>query len=136
MPTQFWINLPVKNVAHSKAFFTAMGFHFNDEMQESANSACMLMGEKNVVVMLFDEATYMGFFNGELNGIQNSAEVLLSFDASSKEEVDEIAQRAVMAGGSSRHVPSEMNGFMYGCMFTDIDGHKWNALYMDMSKMA
>jgi len=25
---------------------------------------------------------------------------------------------------------------MYGCGFTDPDGHRWNALYMDMSKMA
>ena len=29
----------------------------------------------------------------------------------------------------------QMKGWMYGCVFTDLDGHKWNILYMDMSKM-
>jgi predicted lactoylglutathione lyase len=24
---------------------------------------------------------------------------------------------------------------MYGCVFADLDGHRWNVLYMDMSKM-
>ena len=61
---------------------------------------------------------------------------MLSIDAESKEEVDEIAQKALDAGGKTNHQPGEMQGWMYGCVFSDIDGHKWNVLYMDMSKMA
>jgi uncharacterized protein len=25
---------------------------------------------------------------------------------------------------------------MYGCLFVDIDGHRWNVLYMDLEKMS
>jgi predicted lactoylglutathione lyase len=131
--TQFWINLPVKSIEKSKAFFTKLGFTFNEE-RTSANAACLMMGEKNVVCMLFDEPTFKGFISGgELS--DNSTEVLLSIDAQSKEEVDEIVVKAIAAGGSSNHKPSEMKGWMYGCVFSDLDGHRWNVLHMDMSKM-
>jgi len=131
---QFWLNLPVKNVEKSKAFFSELGFTFNTGMGNGPNSACMVVGEKGVVVMLFDEPTFRGFIN---NGVvaSNAAEVLLSIDAESKKEVDEMARKAIEAGGTSDHKPGEMQGFMYGCVFTDIDGHRWNVLYMDMSKM-
>ena len=58
--------------------------------------------------------------------------MLLSIDAQSKEEVDAMVQKAIEAGGTSNHKPSEMKGWMYGCVFTGIDGHKWNVLYMDL----
>ena len=130
---QFWINLPVKSIEKSKAFFTKLGFTFNEE-RTSPNAACLMLGEKNVVCMLFDEPTFKGFISGaELSS--NATEVLLSIDAQSKEEVDEIVAKAIAAGGSSNHKPSEMKGWMYGCVFADLDGHRWNVLYMDMSKM-
>jgi len=130
---QFWINLPVKNIEHSKIFFTKLGFTFNKE-RNSPNSACLMLGEKNIVCMLFDEPTFKNFISGDQLA-KNATEVLLSIDAQSKEEVDEIVSKAIAAGGSSNHKPSEMKGWMYGCVFSDLDGHRWNVLYMDMSKM-
>ncbi len=134
MARQFWINLPVKNINNSKEFFTKLGFKFNTE-HNSPNSACLLLGESNVVCMLFDEQTFKGFTNNEITSTNTSTEVLLSFDAQSKEEVDEMAKKAIDAGGTSNHKPTEMKGFMYGCVFSDIDGHRWNVLHMDISKM-
>ncbi len=61
MTKQFWINLPVKNITKSKAFFTKLGFKFNTQQGNTENSACLLIGEKEVVVMLFDEPTYKSF---------------------------------------------------------------------------
>lgn len=134
MAKDFWINLPVKNVTKSKEFFSKIGFNFN-EQQGGPNSACMLLGDKNVVVMLFDEPTFMGFINHEVSNANQSTEVLLSIDAQSKEEVDELVKKVLAAGGNSNHKPYEMTGFMYGCVFSDVDGHRWNVLHMDMSKM-
>ncbi len=134
MAKQFWLNLPVKNINKSKEFFTKLGFKFNIE-RSSPNAACLLLGESNVVCMLFEEQTFKSFINNEITDTKQSAEVLLSFDAQSKEEVDEMAAIAVEAGGVSNHKPKEMTGFMYGCVFSDLDGHRWNVLYMDMSKM-
>jgi predicted lactoylglutathione lyase len=135
MTKQFWLNLPVKDVNKSREFFGKLGFQFNNGPGNGPNSACMLLGEKNVVVMLFDEPTFKGFTNNEITSTKQSTEVLLSFDAESKEEVDELAAKAVEAGGATNHKPSPMQGGMYGCVFTDLDGHRWNILHMDMSKM-
>ncbi|MEI9910496.1 MAG: VOC family protein [Bacteroidota bacterium] len=132
---QFWINLPVKNIEKSKAFFTKLGFTFNTQQGNGPNSACLMIGEKNIVCMLFDEPTFKQCINNEADLSKNTTEVLLSVDAQSKKEVDEMAAKAIAAGGSSNHQPGDMKGFMYGCIFSDLDGHRWNVLYMDMSKM-
>ncbi len=135
MTKQFWINLPVKDINKSRDFFTKLGFKFNTKHGNGHSSACMLLGENNIVCMLFDEPTFKVFTNNEITNTQKSNEVLLSIDAQSKEEVDEMVKKAIQAGGTSNHQPSEMTGFMYGSVFTDLDGHRWNVLYMDTTKM-
>ena len=135
MTKQFWINLPVKDVNKSREFFTKLGFKFNTERGNGPNSACLLIGDKNVVVMLFDEPTFKGFTQHHISDANAGNEVLLSIDAESKEEVDELVQKVIAAGGKSSHKPKAMDGFMYGCVFSDLDGHRWNILYMDMTKM-
>jgi predicted lactoylglutathione lyase len=135
MIKDLWINLPVKDVAKSKSFFKELGFTFNQQHGNTDTSASLLVGKQNVVVMLFDEKTFTGFVNSQVADVTASTEVLLSIGVDSKEEVDELAKKAVATGGASSHQPKEMQGWMYGCLFTDLDGHKWNVLYMDMSKM-
>jgi predicted lactoylglutathione lyase len=135
MTKQFWLSLPVKDVNRSREFFTKMGFKFSEGPGNSPNSAPLLVGDKNVVVMLFEEAAFKGFTNNEITNTKQSCEVLLSIDAQNKEEVDEMAKKAIEAGGTSNHKPAEMKGYMYGCVFSDLDGHRWNVLHMDMSKM-
>ncbi|MEI7661331.1 MAG: VOC family protein [Bacteroidota bacterium] len=135
MIKQFWINLPVKNISKSKEFFTRLGFKFRDEKGLSPGSACLMIGECNTVCMLFEEQIFKSFINNEVADTGKSTEVLLSIDAQSREEVDEMAEKAIAAGGASNHKPGIMSGPMYGCVFSDPDGHLWNVLYMDMGKM-
>ncbi|GHN01707.1 glyoxalase [Cytophagales bacterium WSM2-2] len=134
MAKEFWLNLPVRDIKKTREFFSKLDFPFKKE-RNTDNSACMTLGEKNVVIMLFEDPMFKGFINSDIADPQKGTEVLLSFDAKSKEEVDEVAKKAIEAGGKSTHKPTEMKGWLYGCVFTDLDGHKWNALYMDMSKM-
>ncbi|MDB5250811.1 MAG: extradiol dioxygenase [Segetibacter sp.] len=136
MIQDIWINLPVNDVNKSKEFFTKLGFSLNQRFPNSDTSASLLIGKKEVVVMLFDEQTFKGFSNAQVADAKQVTEVLLSIGAESKEEVDELAKKAVAAGGTSNHKPGEMKGWMYGCLFVDLDGHRWNVLYMDMSKMS
>lgn len=132
MAKQFWLNLPVKDVSRSKAFFSKLDFKFNDA-HSTSTSACMLLGEKDIVLMLFEEPTFKKFTQEEIPG--KGCEVLLSIDANSKDEVDELVEKAVASGGTSNHKPYPLNGPMYGAVFSDPDGHKWNVLYMDTTKM-
>ena len=135
MVKDFWLNLPVKNISKSKEFFTHLGFKINTNYGNTENSLSFIIGDQKVILMLFDEPTFKGFINSEIANAHQSAEILLSIDAQSKEEVDEMAKKAIEAGGKSNHVPTEMDGWMYGCIFSDLDGHRWNVLYMDMAKM-
>lgn len=133
MTKQFWLNLPVKDIQKSKAFFSALGFPFN-EQQTNEESACMVLGEKSIIVMLFTEKVFQHFCRNNVTDANSSTEVLLSIDAESKEEVDELLAKAVEAGGSVYGEPHDQ-GWMYGAGFCDLDGHRWNVLYMDMSKL-
>ncbi len=135
MTKQLWINLPVKDLQQSKAFFEALGFSFNTKYGNTDHSASLLIGEKNIVVMLFTEPLFESFTRRKIADTATGTEVLFSIDAESREEVDEIAVKVVAAGGDLFAQPAEQQGWLYGCGFADPDGHRWNVLFMDMSKM-
>ncbi|MBP1989363.1 VOC family protein [Paenibacillus eucommiae] len=134
MTKELWLNLPVKDLEKSKEFFTKLGFSFHPRHMNSNEMAGLIIGDKNVMVMLFPEAAFKGFTGNEIADTNQGTEVLLSIDAESREEVDEMIQRAVDAGGTAYSKP-QGQGWMYGAGFTDLDGHRWNVLYMDMSQM-
>ena len=85
--------------------------------------------------MLFNQDQFTSFTRATIADTGAGTEVLFSIDAESRGEVDELAEKAEAAGGTIFGKPSEIQGWMYGCGFTDLDGHRWNVLHMDMSKM-
>jgi len=134
MTKELWINLPVKDVKKSKEFFIKIGFT-PEETHETADMTCVKVGEKNIAVLLFAEETLKGFAKNEISDTKAGTEMLISFDAESREEVDETARKVFEAGGTVFTEPGEIQGWMYGCAFADLDGHRWNKIYMDFSKM-
>jgi predicted lactoylglutathione lyase len=135
MAKQIWLNLPVKDVAKSKAFFLKIGFTFNEE-HDTPKSTCMLVGEGKFVIMLFEEKMFEDISQNKLTDTKTSSEILISIDAESKEEVDTLAKKVQEAGGNVFAAPSLNQGWMYGCGFADLDGHRWNSLFMDFSKLS
>jgi uncharacterized protein len=133
MTKEIWINLSVKDVAKSKEFFSRIGFAPN-EKHASADMACFTVGEKNMTILFFSEETFKGFTKSEISDTK-AAEVLISFDAESREEVDATANKVREAGGNIFAAPGEIQGWMYGFAFADLDGHRWNMVYMDFSKL-
>ena len=85
--------------------------------------------------MLFEEPMFKGFIQHPISNTQIGSEVLFSVDAESRAEVDEIARKVKEAGGNVFAPPDENGGWMYGCGFADLDGHRWNVLFMDWDKM-
>jgi uncharacterized protein len=134
MPKEIWINLPVNNVAKARDFYVSLGFTFN-ETHSNNSMAAMQVSDKNISLMLFDANTFSHINQIAVTDTKSSAEVLFSLDAASKEEVDNWAKKAAAAGGSVFAPPAVIQGWMYGCAFTDLDGHRWNVLHMDMSQM-
>jgi len=134
MTKELWINLPVKDLKKSKAFFSQLGFSFHPRHIHSEDAAGLVIGEHNILVMLFPESTFKSFTRNDIADTGQGTEVLLSIDAASKEEVDEMVKRVREAGGTIYGEPHDQ-GWMYGAGFADLDGHRWNILYMDMSQM-
>ena len=135
MAKEFWVNLPTKDINKTKTFFKAIGFVENTHFGENPTMASFFLGEKNVAVNFFTEEIFKGFSGNEIADTIKGTEVLLSIDAQTRAEVDELAKKAVEAGGIVYGKPGEKDGWMYGCGFTDLDGHRWNVLYMDFSKL-
>lgn len=135
MTKQIWLNLPVKDVAKAKEFFWKIGFSFN-EQHDTPTSTCMVVGERHFVVMLFEESVFAGFSQNGITDTNSGSEVLISIDAENREEVDELAQKVKDAGGTIFSEPVESQGWMYGFGFADLDGHRWNVLFMDFSKLS
>jgi len=135
MENEFWLNLSSKDLVKAKVFFTKIGFVMN-ERHQAPHMVSMFIGKKSIVLNLFTENLFQGFIGGHpITKTSQSTEVLFSIGAASTLEVDEIARKAERAGGTVYAKPGFKDGWMYGCGFTDLDGHRWNVLYMDMNKM-
>lgn len=135
MSRELWLNLPVREPERAKAFYTQLGFRLNEQYASQDGSLSLIVGDNQVVLMLFPETTFRTFAGNPIADSRQGTEVLFSLGANSRDEVDEIALKAESAGGTVFSKPGEQGGWMYGCGFADPDGHRWNALYMDMSKM-
>jgi hypothetical protein len=132
MTKQIFINLPVKDLKKSMAFFEKLGFTFNMQFTDD-NAACMIIGE-NIYAMLLLEKFFKTFTNKEIADAKKTTEVLIAIDAESRQAVNEMIKKAVEAGGSTYRNPQD-NGWMYGHSFADLDGHQWEVLYIDESQM-
>lgn len=134
MTKEIWLNLPVKDVNKSKEFFGKIGWRLNEKHAAVDDMVCFTVGEKNIAVLLFAEETLKGFMKNEISDTKAGSEMMVSFDAESREEVDETARKVFDAGGTVFNQPTEIQGWMYGFAFADLDGHRWNQVFMDFGK--
>jgi len=128
MAKQIFVNLPVKDLNRSVAFFTKLGFKFDPKFTDE-NATCMIVGE-NIYVMLLLEKFFKTFTTKELCDAKKNTEVLVCLSCDSRSEVDDLVVKAVAAGGSTPRKPQD-HGFMYGHGFEDLDGHIWELIYME-----
>jgi predicted lactoylglutathione lyase len=132
MATKIFVNLPVKDLNKSIAFFTKLDFKFNPQFTDE-KATCMIVGE-DIFVMLLAEDFFKTFTKKEISDATTSTEVILTLSADSREKVEELVNKAVAAGGTTPNEAQD-HGWMYGYGFQDLDGHLWEIMYMDPSGM-
>jgi predicted lactoylglutathione lyase len=132
MHKQIFVNLPVRDLARSRAFFSSLGFDFNPQFSNEAG-ACMIIGE-NIFAMLLTEPFFRGFTTKPLADARECTEVLTCLSCESRAEVDALVAKAIAAGGRAPN-PTQDHGFMYGHGFEDLDGHLWELAWMDPGAM-
>ncbi len=131
MASQVFINLVVKDIEKSMAFYTQMGFSNNPQFSDESGK-CMVWNE-SIFVMIMTAEKFKSFTSKPLADTKNSIAGIFSISVDSLERVNEIVDKAVAAGGIE---PTEMKdyGFMQLRSIEDFDGHTWEIFYMDMSK--
>lgn len=125
-----FVNLPIKDLNATMGFFTKIGFEFNMQFTDD-KAACLVLGD-NIYAMLLKEEFFQTFIKKEIADASRSTEVITALSADSREQVDELADKALAAGAKQYNDPVD-HGFMYTRSFEDLDGHLWEITYMDMS---
>jgi uncharacterized protein len=128
MPRHIYVNLPVKNLDASIAFFRSLGFDFNAQFT-GPTGACMIISDVSYV-MLLQEEFFKSFTPHPICDAKKSTEVLVCLSCASRREVDDLVRQAVAVGGATYKDPNEHGGMMYGHGFQDLDGHIWELVHM------
>jgi predicted lactoylglutathione lyase len=128
MSTKIFVNLPVKNLEKSKAFYGALGYSFEPRFTNE-QGACMVISE-DIYAMLLTHAKFKEFTPKEICDATKTTEVITCLSCESKAQVDDVISKAVAAGGKTFKAPMDY-GFMYGNAVTDLDGHIWEYIWMD-----
>lgn len=129
MKKQIILNLPVKDLGKSKAFFSALGFSF-DARFSGENSAFMNIVGETIQAMLTTEPFFKSLIDKPVAQAKEANEIVICLNCDSREEVDGLIAKARAAGGRIPH-PPEDHGFMYDQGFEDIDGHLWNLVWAE-----
>lgn len=128
MATQIFVNLPVKDLDRSVAFFTQLGYTFNPQFTNE-KATCMVVSD-TIYVMLLTIPFFQTFTNKEIVDAHKAIECSVCLSADSKDAVNEMVDKAVAAGAIIPN-PATDYGFMYQHSFDDLDGHRWEYVWMD-----
>jgi uncharacterized protein len=123
MPTKLFVNLPVKDLRRSEAFFTELGFEFFGMTDDMAS----VIISEHTQVMLLAEPTFAGYTAKPVADATASTELILALGVERADQVDDLVDKALAGGASPAGIPQQGHG-RYQRGFTDLDGHHWEAL--------
>jgi predicted lactoylglutathione lyase len=125
---QTFINLPVKDLTRTTAFFTELGFAFDPQFTDD-NATRMVVNDQTSV-MFAVEPFFSGFIAPQtVADTSQTREVLVGLATESREQLESLRSTAVAAGAASLGDPID-DGFMYMWGFRDPDGHQWSFIHM------
>ena len=127
-----WVNLPIKDIQQTRDFWTKLGFGFNENFSDE-KALCLILKEENIYAMLITHEFFSTFTNRPIAD-GTTTQVLNAIQVESKEAVDTIVSTA-LANGGTRYKESQDHDWMYYDTFADLDGHQWEIMYADYSKI-
>lgn len=107
---QTFVNLPVKDLGKAREFFSSIGFSFDDQFTDE-NATRMIVSDDSSVMLLVAP-----FFEGfiapqEVADTSRSREVIVGLSGDSRQQVDELTDKALAAGAEELGEPQDQ-GFM------------------------
>ncbi len=122
------MNLPVRDIGATHAFWASLGFSFNPEFSDE-KALCMIVSDASFV-MLLEDSFFRSFLPEGDSIAAAGSELITAVSVGSRQEADTLAETASAAGG--RAVSTMDESGMYSRMIADPDGHLWEFLHMDM----
>ena len=133
MATSIFLNLPVNDLSASRAFFTRLGFTFNEQFSNESGAAMVV--SDTIYVMLLAKPFFQSFTTKQIVDACTSAEVFICLSAESRAEVDRLADAGLAAGARSPrpcsrtglHVLPQFPGPRRAPLGGDVHGHECRA---------
>src|SRR5262245_47241334 len=132
MINKIFVNLPVKDLDKSIAFFKAIGFSFNPQFTDKT-AACMIMSD-DIYAMLLTHDKIKQFTGKQIANAHKTTEVLTGLAVERQAKAQELTDKATTAGANEAY-PTKDYGFMVARSFEDPDGHIWEVFWMDPAKV-
>ena len=128
MSKMIFVNLPVRDLAKSMAFYEALGF--TKEPRFTDETAAAMVWSDSIFVMLLTHDKWKSFTDRPIPPT-SASEVSLALAMDDRAAVDAMIAAAAAHGGTADINPVQDHGFMYGRDLLDPDGHVWGPFWMD-----
>jgi predicted lactoylglutathione lyase len=129
MSRMIFVNLPVRDLAASAAFYVALGGEVNPQFSDEHATSVMFSDAIGVMVMTHDR--YRSFTTRPIGDARRDSQALLALSVDNRGAVDTTLTRAAAAGGSADPNPAQDLGFMFLRSVEDPDGYVWEIMWMD-----
>ena len=133
MNKMIFVNLPVRDLPASTAFYVALGGKLNPQF--SGDQASCIMFSDAISVMLLTHEHYRQFTKRPIGDPRRESQALLALSAESRDAVNATLAQTTVAGGRADPNPVEDHGFMFGRSVEDPDGNVWEIMWMDPSAL-
>jgi predicted lactoylglutathione lyase len=123
-----FVNLPVRDLAAAREFYTALGFGIHEHFSDEGSAAVTV--DENIVLMLHTRDRFAELVPGEVGDPARATTVVHRLTVDTRDEVDELVGKAETAGGRP-WLPAQDGEASYTGSFTDPDGNAWEISWLD-----
>lgn len=127
-----YVNLATKNLDKTRDFWSQLGFSFNENLSDD-KALCLILND-GAMYSMFIRQDYFNAFTNRHIADDYSTQMLIAIEVESRERLEQIIELAIQNGGS-RYKQSRDFQWMYYDSFADPDGHKWEVMFTDTSKL-
>ncbi len=126
------INLPVSDLKKSVDFYTALGFE--NYPHASADTVKYLFWSEQITLTLMSREKFASLVPKAIADTKQTMGAFFTLSVSNLDELNAFMTRGLNAGGIE---PNEMDDYdiMKQRTLEDFDGHCWNVMFIDRSKM-
>lgn len=134
MSKMIFVNLPVRDLAASTAFYVALGGEVNPQFSDE-QARCVMVSD-TIGVMLLTHDRYRQFTERPIGDARRESQALLALSVEARDAVDATLARAASAGGRADPNPAQDHGFMFSRSVEDPDSYVWEIVWVDVAAHA